>query len=580
MKKDKKNRVRILGISCYYHDSAACLIEDGQIVAAASEERFSRKKHDSDFPENAINFCLGMGKISAKDLTYVVFYEKPFTKFERINLTFLTTVPKSRRAFVDAYRIWLKDKLWIKSKLVNFLKIENSKILFTGHHLSHAASTYYTSPFTSAAILTCDGVGEWSTTTWGQAKNNKLNLKYEIKFPHSLGLFYSAFTQFLGFQINEGEFKVMGLAPYGKPLYVDKVEKLITQSKDGSFKLNLEYFDFHFSETRAFSKKFVELFGVEPMDPKESDKVSQVYADIAASAQKVLEDKLLVIAKNIRKNTGEKNLCYSGGVALNGVANWRIFKEAGFKNIFVQPEAGDAGGAMGSALYVYYHILNNPKPKLPIFDHAYLGAENSEQDIQTFLVKNNIAAQKYTDKELIKKLVNLLIKKKVIGWVRGRFEWGPRALGARSILADPRDKKMKDVVNVKIKFREAFRPFAPVCLYEKGDQYFETGKNGKDQNILEYMISVVPVNKNYQKNLGAITHVDGTARPQFIKRKYNPMYYDIVKEFGKKTGISILLNTSFNLKGEPIVNTCEEAYSTFMKSGLDALVLGNYLILK
>ncbi len=570
--------MKILGISCFYHDSAAALIDDGKIIAAAEEERFSRIKHDSGFPVNAIKFCLEKAKIKGSDLNWVVFYEKPFLKFERITLSSLATVPYARETFINGYRVWLKDKLWIKSTIAKNVGIDNEKILFTQHHISHAAVAYYTSPFKSAAILTCDGVGEWTTTSWGKGMRNKIILEKEIKFPHSLGLFYSTFTQFLGFQINEGEFKVMGLAPYGKPRFTEKVEKLVHQSSDGSFHLDLNYFNFHLSDRQSFGRKFIDLFGVKPLDSKRSDEVIPIYADIAASAQKVLDEKLLVIARNIKEKTREDNLCYAGGVALNGVTNWKIFKEAGFKNIFVHPAAGDSGGALGAALYTYHHVFN--KPRKNSFTTPYLGKENSEEEIKEFIETSGIKAKKYSDKELVEKVSDMLYWKKVIGWVRGRFEWGPRALGARSILADPRDKKMKDLVNAKIKFREAFRPFAPVCLYEDGDKYFDVGRGGKEQQPLQYMIAVVPVRKEWQSKLGAITHVDGTARPQFIRREINPMYYDVVKAFGKKAGINVLLNTSFNLKGQPIVNTCEEAYDTFMKSGIDALVLGNYLIVK
>lgn len=569
--------MKILGISCFYHDSAAAIVDDGVVIAAAEEERFSRIKHDSGFPKKAIEFCLNSAQINANDINWVVFYEKPLIKFERITLSSLATAPKGRENFVHAYKTWFKEKLWIKSTLAKHLKIKPDKILFSGHHLSHAASSYYTSPFDRAALLTCDGVGEWTTTAWGRAKGNKISLEHELQFPHSLGLFYSTFTQFLGFAVNEGEFKVMGLAPYGKPIYKEKVEKLINQSIDGAFQLNLDYFNFQFSDKVSFSKKFIELFGVGPMNPQKSDEVKEIYADIAASAQVVLEEKLLVIAKHVREKTGEDNLCYSGGVALNGVANWRIFKEAGFKNIFIHPAAGDSGGALGAALYVYHHFLNK-KTRFPI-EHVYWGSENQERDILKFLDANGIIARRLTDKDLIERVSTMLTKGKVIGWVRGRFEWGPRALGARSILADPRSKRMKDTVNRKIKFREAFRPFAPVCLYEEADIFFDV-EGAKNQQILGYMLGVVPVVEKHRKNLGAITHVDGTARPQFIKRSQNPLYYDLIKAFGKKTKMPILLNTSFNLKGEPIVNTCEDAYKTFQSSGIDALVLGNYLILK
>ncbi len=566
--------MRILGISCYYHDGAAALIDDGRIIAAAEEERFSRIKHDSGFPKHAIDFCLNQAKISAAELDWVVFYEKPFLKFERMTLTFLATAPKARESFVNAYKVWLKDKLWIKAMITKNIKIPSQKIVFSGHHLSHASSAFYTSPFKSAALLTCDGVGEWTTTAWGKGHGSKISLTEEIRFPHSLGLFYSVFTQFLGFQINEGEYKVMGLAPYGRPRFVDRVEKLIDQATDGSFHLDLKYFNFHISDKVSFNDHFVKLFGTPPLDPRRSDQVIQKYADIAASAQKVLEDKLVVIAKHVKKITGEDNLCYAGGVALNGVANWKIFKEAGFKNIFIQPAAGDSGGALGAALYVYHHMMG--KPRRFVFDRVYWGEENPERNIEEFIKRVGIKAQKLTDTNLEERVVDLLVAKKVVGWVQGRFEWGPRALGARSILADPRDRKMKDLVNRKIKFREAFRPFAPVVIYEQGEKYFEVGDS--PQPILEYMLAVVPVKEKYQRKLGAITHVDGTARPQFIRRDVNPSYYNVVKKFGEKTGVPVLLNTSFNLKGEPIVNTAQEAYSTFTRSGLDTLVLGNYII--
>lgn len=569
--------MNILGVSCFYHDGAAALIRDGKILAAAEEERFSRVKHDSSFPVHSIDFCLSKAKIKSQDLDYVVFYEKPFLKFERITLTALATAPSGRGNFVKAFKTWLKDKLWIKSAIASKLKLPANKILFSGHHISHAASSYYTSPFKSAALLTCDGVGEWTTTAWGRGDGNKIKLEGEIKFPHSLGLFYSTFTQFLGFEINEGEYKVMGLAPYGKPKYVDRVNKLIKQNQDGSYKLNLKFFNFHISDQTSYSKDFVKLFKVPPRNPKQNEEVSQIYADIAASAQKVLEEKLLVIAKYIRKITNEENLCYGGGVALNGVANWKIFKEAGFKNIFIHPAAGDSGGAVGAALYLYHHVLG--KNRKEESEGFYLGQENSEKSIVSFFKKENIKAQKLSDSKLEERLTDKLINGKVIGWVKGRFEWGPRALGARSILADPRSKKMKDLVNSKIKFREGFRPFAPVILFEEAEKYFDVG-NAVQQQPLQYMLAVVPVKKEKRRKLGAITHVDGSARPQFIKKNINPKYYNLVKSFGQATGVPVLLNTSFNLRGEPLVNSCQDAFKTFMQSGIDSLVLENYLIEK
>lgn len=569
--------MKILGISCFYHDSAAALIVDGKVICAAEEERFSRIKHDSGFPQKAIEFCLDLAGVTIKEIDYVVFYEKPFTKFERITLTHLSTVPHARSSFVSAYTSWLSDKLWIKDTLRKETKIDPSKILFCDHHTSHAAAAFYTSPFQESALLTIDGVGEWNTTTWGVGNKSELVMHKRLIFPHSLGLFYSTFTQFLGFQINEGEFKVMGLAPYGKPTYINKVRKLISVKTDGSFQLNMRYFDFDTSEVKSFSNEFVKLFGVQPRDGSVSDVVEKEYANIAASAQAVLDECVVRIATHIQKQTNMTNLSYGGGVALNGVSNWKILEGSGFKNLHIHPAAGDSGGAVGSALYVYHHILKNKR--ISPLKSYYLGRANSESEIKKFIKVNKLKPQKLSDKNLVSIVSKMLSEEKVVGWVRGRFEWGPRALGARSILADPRSQKMKELVNAKIKFREGFRPFAPVCLYEKGSEYFDLGKIG-DQQPLEYMIAVVPVKKKYRSKLGAITHVDGTARPQFIRRNLNPLYYEVVKAFGKTTGIPILLNTSFNLKGEPVVNSCEDAWKTYMASGLDALVIENYLFAK
>lgn len=569
--------MKILGISGYYHDSAAAIISNGKVIAASAEERLSRKKHDSGFPKLAIDFCLHKAGISAGDLNYAVFYEKPFTKFERITLSHLATTPFSRESFVNAYRVWLKQKLWIREEISKYLGVPTKKILFAGHHIAHAASSFYTSGFKKSALLTCDGVGEWTTTSFGKAEENKIFLEKEIRFPHSLGLFYSTFTQFLGFRINNGEFKVMGLAPYGQPRLYEKIDRLIPQAADGSFKLDLRYFNFQNSSQVSFSKKLIDLLGVGPNTKEKSEEVIQVYADIAASVQRVLEDKLLVIAKYVRQKTQEENLCYAGGVALNGVANWRIFKEAGFKNIFIHPAAGDDGGALGAALYVYHHVLGNKNQKK--LDHAYLGEENTEEDIKKFIEHKGIKAKKMDMDKLINKVSTDIVNGKVIGWVSGRYEWGPRALGNRSILADPRSKKMKDIVNAKIKFREPFRPFAPVTLYEDAPKIYEI-ESDYIQQPLQYMLAVIKVQEKWRENLGAITHVNGSARPQLIKRSVNKNYYDVVKAFKKKTGVPTLLNTSFNLRGQPIVNTVEEAYDTFMESGIDSLVLEDYLIEK
>jgi len=574
--------MNILGISCYYHDSAAALIVDGKIVAAVANERFSRKKHDSDFPALAIDFCLKEAGIAIKKVDKIVFYEKPFLKFERITLTALATAPSGRKNFVNAYKTWLKSKLWIKSQLMKELGVASGKIAFCHHHTSHAAASFYTSGFKRAALLTVDGVGEWTTTAWGTADGNNLKLTHEIPFPHSLGLMYSTFTQFLGFRINNGEFKVMGMSPYGTPRYKKKVEKLIQQSDDGSFKLDMSYFTFHLTDDISYSPKFIKLFG-KPQDPAKTDVVTQKYADIAASIQVVLEEKLLVIAKHVRNTTGESNLCLAGGVALNGVSNWNLFQKAGFKNIWIHPAAGDDGGALGAALYYFHTVLK--KDVSSRFASPYLGSENTEEDIQKFINATKIKAKHLTDKELVKTICADLVKGNVIGVVRGKFEWGPRALGARSIIADPRSKRMKDIVNKKIKFRESFRPFAPVALYDSAHTYFDFARDDGSvektpPRILEYMLGVVPVQKKYRSKLGAVTHVNGSARPQLIRRSTNSFYYDVVKAFGAKTGIEVLLNTSFNLKGEPIVTTCEDAYKTFMESGIDTLVLGNYVIRK
>ena len=569
--------MKILGISGYYHDSAAALVDDGKVVAASAEERLSRKKHDSGFPKNAIDFCLRRARVTVNELNWVVFYDKPFLKFERITLSHLATVPGARESFADAYKTWLRKKLWIRSEIAKHLGISTKKILFSSHHISHAASSYYTSPFSSAALLTVDGVGEWTTTAWGKAKDNKIFLNSEVKFPHSLGLFYSTFTQFLGFKINSGEFKLMGLAPYGEPRFFEKIDKLVKQSSDGSFQLDLKYFNYQYSTKTSYSSKLPDLLGVQPNTKEKSEKVIKVYADIAASVQRVLEEKLLVIAKNVRKKTGEKNLCYAGGVALNGVANWRIFKEAGFENVFIHPAAGDDGGALGAALYTYHHVLG--KPRKEIFKNVFLGEENKESEIKEFIDEKKLKATKLKKEKMIDLVSEYCTKGKVVAWVQGRYEWGPRALGARSILADPRSKKMKDIVNAKIKFREAFRPFAPVALYEEASKVFELGEDYKQQP-LEYMLGVVQVKDAWKDKLGATTHVNGSARPQLIKKSVNANYYGVVKAFKKKTGVPVMLNTSFNLRGQPIVNTVSQAYDTFMKSGIDALVLGNYLLEK
>lgn len=589
----------ILGISCFYHDAAAALIKDGKLVAAAEEERFTRVKHDFDFPNNAINFCLDFAGIRGKDLDYVVFYEKPFHKFERILMTTFQTFPRSWKVFREAMITWLGDKLWVKNTIKDKLGVEEKKILFGEHHLSHAASAFYPSPFEEAAILTVDGVGEWTTATMGIGRGKDIKLLREIKFPHSLGLLYSAFTAFLGFKINNGEYKVMGMAPYGHPRYVDKIyEHLIRVADDGSFWLNMDYFSYHYSDERTFNTKFEELFGKprrpemhfftsttrfpsyfgeKPSNYQELCRENEYYADVAASIQRVTEEILLRLANALHKETGLKRLCMAGGVGLNSVANGRILRETPFEEIFIQPSAGDGGGALGAALYALHGILG--KPRSFVLEHAYWGKGYAESKIKEFLESHNISFEYFSDEEkLIDRVVDDLLGGKVIGLFQGRFEWGPRALGNRSILADPRSEEMKDLVNIKIKFREPFRPFAPVILEERIGDFFNFHNISK-QYPARYMLLVLPLNQDKAGDIGAVNHM-GTGRLQTIREEWNPRYYEIVKKFGEATGVPVLLNTSFNLRGEPIVDSPANAFNTFSKSGIDVLVMENFLIRK
>ncbi len=568
--------VSVLGISCYYHDAAAALIKDGDVVAAAEEERFSRKKHDSGFPTNAIDFCLQKAGIKADELDFVVFYEKPFLKFERIILSVLNNYPRSGGVFREGMLNWMKDKLWIKSKMMEKLKIDGDKILFCEHHLSHAASSYFVSPFEESAVVTIDGVGEWTSATIGHANGNEIKILKEMKFPHSLGLLYSAFTAFLGFEVNEGEYKVMGMAPYGQPKYIDKVMKMINVNDDGSFSLNMDYFSFHRSETNSFSKKFEKEFG-SPQDPKRRENVDQYYADVGASIQRVTEEMILKIVKEAHKITGSKNICLAGGVALNSVANGRILREGPFEDVYIQPAAGDSGGALGAALWAYHTILN--KPRKAVMKSSYLGQEYEKREIQDFLEQNNI---KYrfipNDSELVSETVDHITNGKVIGWFHGRFEWGPRALGHRSIIADPRIAEMKDIVNRKIKFREPFRPFAPSIISEATQEFFEF--ENPDRHIpARFMLYVAPVKQSKQKVIPAVNHM-GTARLQTVYKEESPLYHKLISRFGEQTGVNTILNTSFNLKGEPIVNTPQNAWNTFSNSGMDILVLDHFVIEK
>jgi carbamoyltransferase len=589
----------ILGISCFYHDAAAALIKDGKLIAAAEEERFTRVKHDFDFPENAINFCLDYAGISGKDLDYVVFYEKPFHKFERILMTTLQGFPKSWKVFKEAMITWLGDKLWVKSIIKDKVGIEDNKILFGEHHLSHAASAFCPSPFEEAAILTVDGVGEWTTATMGIGKGTDIKLLKEIKFPHSLGLLYSAFTAFLGFKVNSGEYKVMGMAPYGQPRYIDKIyDNLIKVASDGSFWINMDYFSYHYSDERTFNSKFENLFGKprspeinfftsntrfpsyfgeKPSNYKELCRENEHYADIAASIQRVTEEVLLKLINSLHKETGMKNLCIAGGVGLNSKANGRILRETPFEELFIQPAAGDGGGALGAAMHVYHGLMG--KPRTFVLEHAYWGKEYSDKEIKAFLESNNISYEYFSDDtKLLDRLVDDLVDGKVVGLFQGRFEWGPRALGNRSILADPRSEEMKDLVNIKIKFREPFRPFAPVILEENTKDFFH-GDNIAKQFTSRYMLSVLPLKESKAETINAVNHM-GTGRLQTIREEWNPRYYRIVKKFGETTGVPVLLNTSFNLRGEPIVTSPANAFNTFSKSGIDILVLENFMIRK
>lgn len=573
--------MNILGISCYYHDAAAALIIDGRIIAACEEERFTRKKHDSSFPKNSIEFCLKQAELNYKDLDYIVFYEKPFKKLHRILISSLSTYPKSYTMFREAMRVWLTQKLWIKQEIISFFAISPEKILFSEHHLSHAAGAFFPSPYEESAILTVDGVGEWTTASLGMGKKNKIKMFQELDFPQSLGLLYSAFTAFLGFEVNEGEWKVMGLAPYGKPKYVDKIWKVVRKHPDGSFTLDFSYFSFQHSDNTTYSNKFIDLFGT-PIKPEKSYIVSQKAADIASSIQVVIEELLLGMLTHLKNQTKTENLCLSGGVALNSVANYKLLTNGPFKNIYIQPSPGDSGAAIGAALYVYHHVLNNKKRY--VLDNAYLGEEFKNINIEEFLQDNDIKFQKLVDEKLVDYVSQQIIKGRVIGWMQDRAEWGPRALGNRSILADPRNPKMKDIINAKVKFREAFRPFAPSVLAEYAHEIFDLSQLTHNLQPITYnhfplrfMLYVVPVKKEWRKKIPAITHEDGTARPQLVYKKSNPLYHKLISAFYKKTGVPLLLNTSFNLRGEPIVNSPIDAYSTFERSGIDILVMGNYV---
>jgi len=591
----------ILGISCFYHDAAVALIKDGRLVAAAMEERFSRKKHDSSFPAKAIAFCLKQAGITNKELDYVVFYEKPLVKFERILQTTFNTFPKSSALWFEAINVWLKEKLWVKSVIQKEVGVKPKQILFCDHHMSHAASAFLASPFDEAAVLTVDGVGEWTTTTLGTARSyrpgqsgtNEINLFSEQRFPHSLGLLYSAFTAWLGFRVNNGEYKVMGMSPYGVPRYMDKVEKLFHLSpEDGSFRMNMDYFSYHYSTESTFNQKFVDLFGAprpaeaefftmntnpERAGEKAAMEQNQYYADVSASIQLATEEALIAIVKHLHKTTGMKHLVMAGGVALNTKANYRLLAETPFEEIYIQPAAGDDGGALGAALWAHYIVMNNPRDW--VMPHAYWGQGFTEGEIRDFLQSNNIKYEQFSDdSKLLDVVAESLTTENVVGFFQGRFEWGPRALGNRSILADPRSDAMKEVVNTKIKFREPFRPFAPVILRDRAAEYFDYPDVEKHE-APRYMLMVAPIKEDKQDKIQAVCHM-GTGRLQTIERETNPRYYGVVERFGQITGVPVVLNTSFNLRGEPIVTTPKEAFNTFKNSDIDMLVLENFLVRK
>ena len=592
----------ILGISAFYHDSAACLIKDGEIVAAAQEERFTRKKHDAEFPINAINYCLDEANISAINIDNVVFYEKPFLKFERLLETYLAFAPKGFKSFVKSMPSWIKDKLFQKAYLIKELsktlgsKIDwNDRLLFSEHHLSHAASAFYPSPFENSAIITLDGVGEWTTTSIAIGKKNDIEILKEIHFPHSLGLLYSAFTYYTGFKVNSGEYKMMGLAPYGRPIYSDLIKKhLIYIAGDGSFQLDMKYFDYATGLTMT-NKKFEKLFGA-PARKSES-LITQREMDLAASVQKVIEEIVIKIAKNIAKTTGEENLCLAGGVALNCVANGVLLREKIFKNIWIQPAAGDAGGALGASLAAYY--LHHKLERKPILNKdsmkgSYLGPQFTNLQIESELKNCGAKFIKFSNSKLIDQVALAITQEKAIGWMQGRMEFGPRALGGRSIIADPRSPKMQKQLNLKVKYRESFRPFAPSVLSDDVNKWFE---HEFDSPYMLFVANVrkeklIKQSKKSKKLFGidqlnitrsvipAVTHVDNSARIQTIHKDTNPIFYSLISKFKKMTGCPLIINTSFNVRGEPIVCTPRDAYNCFMGTELDMLVIGNYILHK
>ncbi len=591
----------ILGISAFYHDSAAALIINGKIIGAAQEERFTRKKHDSSYPFNAVEYVLKEAKTKLSQIDYIVFYEKPFLKFERLLETYVANAPKGFKSFCMSMPIWLKDKLFQKKMLFNELKRHDAKfnnvdkIFFSEHHFSHAASAFYPSPFENATILTLDGVGEWATTTVAKGEGNNLEILKEIHFPHSIGLLYSAFTYYTGFKVNSGEYKVMGLAPYGEAKFKDLIlDKLVDLKDDGTFRLNMDYFDYA-TGFKMTNKKFSNLFSQPVRNPKKN-LLTQFHMDIAASIQAVTEEIVIKLAKSLSKNYESKNLCLAGGVALNCVANGKILKEKIFKNIWIQPAAGDAGGALGAALGLWHQELKNKRNE-PIKDQmegSYLGPKFNDDEIEKSLISIGAKYEKVTEENMIKIIAKELSKEKTLGWFQGRMEFGPRSLGCRSILADPRSEKMQKTLNLKVKFRESFRPFAPSVLSEDLSDWFNLNCDSP------YMLLVSEINENKKKkmtskedklfgieklnikrsDIPAVTHVDYSARIQTVHKDTNRKYYSLIEEFKKITGCPVLVNTSFNVRGEPIVCSVEDAFKCFMGTDLDLLVCGNFIMHK
>jgi carbamoyltransferase len=564
---------RILGISAFYHDSAACLLEEGNIVAAMQEERFSRKKHDSSFPAKAVSACLHMGACTIDDVDAVVFYEKPFLKFERLLETYSDHVPRGVHSYLKSIPIWIKDKLWMKEGIRKALDYKR-EILFAEHHESHAASAFYPSPFESAAILTVDGVGEWTTTSLGRGEGNEIHLLSEIRFPHSLGLLYSTFTYYLGFEVNSGEYKLMGLAPYGQPVYAALIrDHLVEIDADGAFRLNGRYFDYE-AGLRMASSRLETLLGGPPRES--SAPLTQRHKDLAASIQKVTEEILLRTACHLRSQTGKRHLCLAGGVALNCVANGRILREAGYEDIWIQPAAGDAGGALGAALAVWHGLLGSAR-ELPAGltdgqQGSYLGTGYGDEAIREFLDSVKCRYSRLGETDIAARTARVLAEGKIVGWFQHRMEFGPRALGARSILADARRPEIHQRINSRVKFRESFRPFAPVILEEQVGQYFHLDRPSP------YMLLVAAVKEDRRTEIPAVTHVDGSARVQTVGPEQNPPFHRLLTDFYRLTGCPVLLNTSFNVRNEPIVESPQDAYDCFMRTHLDVLVLGGYYL--